>query len=62
MTITNPQRYPCNLYIINVEDIIVCLRLKVFNSDTPDVFSWSKNAQVTEKPQLKINGFQNYKH
>ena len=34
------------------------------NSDNSFIFSCSRNAQITfsEKPQLKIIGFQNYKH
>ena len=48
----------------NFEDIVVFLRVKVFNSDDSYMFSCGKNAQVTlvEKPHLKIIQFQNYKH
>ena len=44
----NLQRYPWNLYLINdMEDIVVFLGLKLFNSDNINMFSCSRNAQVT---------------
>ena len=52
MTVSDLQRYPCNLYLINdVEDIVVFLDLKVLISDNYNKFS----AQITfvEEPQLK---------
>ena len=41
-----------------VEDIVVFIGLKVFNSDNSRMFFLSKNARVTfvEKPQMKIIG------
>ena len=59
---TNLQQYPRILYLINnVEDIVVSQGLKMFISDDSNMFSCSRNAQVTfvEKPELKINIFQN---
>ena len=53
------QQYSWNLYLIMyVEDIVVFIGLKVFNSDNSRMFSLSKNARVTfvEKPQMKIIG------
>ena len=42
------KRYPLNLYLINnVEQIVVFLVLKVFDSDISYMFSCSRSAQVT---------------
>ena len=65
MSMPDSQRYPGNLYMIkNVEDIVVSRSLKVFNSNNANMFSCSRNAQVTfvENPKLKIISSQNYKH
>ena len=54
------QQYPWNLYLIEiVEDIVVFLSLKVFNSDNSHTFSWYRNTQVifAEIPHLKIISF-----
>ena len=54
------QRYSCKLYLIdNMEDIVVCLGLKLFNSDNTKTFFCNRNAQVTfvEEPQLKLISF-----
>ena len=65
MTMSDSQRFPWHLYLINiVEDIVVLLGSKVFNSDNSNMISCSINAQVTflEKPQLQIISFQDYNH
>ena len=52
---SNLQRYPWNLYLINnMEDIIVFLSLKLFNSDDINMFSCSRNAQVTFIEKLSV--------
>ena len=51
----NLQRYPWNLYLINdMEDIVVFLGLKLFNSDNINMFSCSRNAQVTFIEKLSV--------
>ena len=63
MAMPDSQRYQYNLYLINnAKDIDIVLGLKVFNSDISYMFSCNKNAQVmfVQKPQLKINSFQDY--
>ena len=57
MTIPYSQRYSLNLYLINsVEEIVVFLGSKVFNSDNSGMSSCSSNAQVTfvQQTQWKI--------
>ena len=54
MTLSDLQRYPWNLYFINnVEDIVIFLGLKVFNSDNSFMFTCSFKITVVEKQQLK---------
>ena len=65
MTMPDSQWYPLNISLIDtVEDIVVFLGLKVFNSDETYTFSCNRNAQVTfvGKPQLKIIIFKNDTH
>ena len=59
MAMSDSQRYPRNLYLINgADDIVVILGFQVINSDT--VFSSIRNALITfvDKPQLKILSLQ----
>ena len=65
MAMSNSQRYPEQIYLINnMEDIVVVLGLKVFDSNKSYPISSSRNVQVTfvEKPHLKIISFFKYKH
>ena len=63
MTQSDLQRYPWNLYLINnVEDIVIFLGLKVFNSDNSFMFTCSFRITVVEKPQLKTISLMYYKH
>ena len=59
MAMPDLQRYSWNLYLINnVEDVVVSLGLKEFDSEFPYVLLQC-DAQVTfvENPQLKIIRF-----
>ena len=48
MAMSDSQRYPRNLYLINdVEDIVVFLNVKVFISGNSVMFSCRRNKQVT---------------
>ena len=50
MTVSDLQRYPCNLYLItDVEDIVVFLDLKELFSDN----KFSAQITFVEEPQLK---------
>ena len=52
----NPQQYPLNLNLINnVEENVVFLASKVFNSVNFSIVSKARYVQVTvvEKPQIK---------
>ena len=65
MAMTDSQRYPCHLYLINdVEDIVGFQGLKAFNSDKSLMFSCSIYEQVTlvENPQFKIISFLKLEH
>ena len=56
---------PLNFLLIkNVEDTVVFLCFKMFNSDNFYLFCCSKNTQVgyVENSDLKTSSFQNYKH
>ena len=67
MVMSDTQEYPWNMYLINnVEDIVVCSRFKVLNSDIPSCFPAVEHVQVTfvetHRPPLKFISFQNNKH
>ena len=60
MAMPNSHRYPEQIYLTdNMEDIVVVLGLKVFDSNKSYRISSSRNAQVTfvEKPHLRIVSF-----
>ena len=64
---SDSQEYPWNMYLIkNMEDIVVCSRFKVLNSDNSSCFPAVEHVQVTfvetHRPPLKFISFQNNKH
>ena len=65
VAMSDSQRYPWSPHLIkNVEDIVVFINLKVFNSDNSQMFSCNRNAQISfaENSHVKLISFQNQKH